>query len=46
MENFIFCAVWIGYFYQCWKCIDISWMIVGNYTKYTKSYFYEIVNVR
>ena len=34
-----------GYFYQCWKRIYISWMIIGNYTSYTKSEFYEIVNV-
>ena len=31
--------------FQCWKRIDISWMIVGNYTCCTKSDFYEIVNV-
>ena len=30
--------------FQCWKRIYISWMIVGNYTSYTKSDFYEIVN--
>ena len=33
------------YFYQCWKRIYISWMVVGNYTLYTKSHFYEIDNV-
>ena len=34
-----------GYFHQCWKRIYISWMIIGNYTSYAKSEFYEIVNV-
>ena len=33
------------YFYQCWKCIYISWMIIDNYILYKKSEFYEIVNV-
>ena len=32
-------------FYQCRKCIYIGWMIIGNYTLYTKSEFYEVVNV-
>ena len=33
-----------GYFYQCWKLIYISWMIIDNYISYKKSEFYEIVN--
>ena len=36
---------WIEYFYQRWKRLYISWMIVGNYTLYTKSDLYEFVNV-
>ena len=34
-----------GYFYQCWKCIYISWMIIGTCNLYAKSKFHEIVNV-
>ena len=35
---------WIFFAEMCWKRIDISWMIVGNYISCTKSNFYEIVN--
>ena len=31
--------------FLCWKRIDIGWIIIGNYTSYTKSNFYEAVNV-
>ena len=35
-----------GCFYQWWKRIHISWMIDSNlYTSYTKTKFFEIVNV-
>ena len=49
--TFCYPQVLKGYFYQCWKRIldgfrqlYIVTYIVGNYTLYTKSDFYEIAN--